>query len=308
MKKIATLSLLLFFVPAVGQAATGDLLFNCTFDGSGSSVSSVVSACGANGFSDPNFTHASVATGGHDGGKYVNWYYPNNGAEIDELFTIPVGRPEITLVYWEKFDKNASVSGNWNVKSTRAYTNSAGSNAYIGAMMSRWGNGQWQQGVFYSGTMTKSSAVTYVTGPPDYANSYCTYSSGNTYNCGNGSYGAVSVLSSPSLRDTAWHKVRIYYKMPSSTTSSDGITTLWIDETQIYSITNMRGTPSGYTTWSNNITHITVHPSDDFFSSAGDKTTFNHGFDDITVYEGYVPPSGTTTLSAPPLSQPSYAR
>jgi len=88
--------------------------------------------------------------------------------------------------------------------------------------------------------------------------------------------------------------------MPSPIGAANGITKLWIDETLIYTLTNIKGPPTGYTPWTNNITYIIVHPSDAFWDSEGAKPPFHHGFDDITAYEGYVQPGDGSSDTTPP--------
>ena len=275
-----------------GFAATGQELFNCTFQ-AGTSVAESVSGCRGVAFQNPNFPHAKlIATGGHDGQRYLSYNWPG-GYEVGDHFSIPVNRPEITLVYWEKYDVPESVAYDWNCKGTRAYTDPNGGSSYIGAIMSRWYDSQWQQGVFGTAKATTTSNVTSVTGGAN----YCTSTGTNTYNCGSGSYGAISVKLPD--RGTTWHKIRAYYKMPTSPTAKDGLTTMWIDEKPIYYLTNISGSPqaSGFIPWTNNISHIVVHPSDNYMDDNG--PTFNHGYDDIVVYEGYVPPGTEITPKKP---------
>lgn len=277
-------------MPCASYAATGDVLFDCTFEGTSTRASQVVTACGAEQWTIDN-TATIVAGAGHNGGKAISWYYPNAGYETGDLFQISnINKREVTLEYWEKFSVNPGNSSIWNVKSSRAYTNVNSGADFIGGMMSLWGGQQWQQGNFGGGTLTTTSAASNVIID---ANAYCT-GSGSTYNCPNG---RASMNWSPGF-GTSWHKVRIYYKAPASVSAADGVTKVWIDDNLIYTISNIKGT----STWSPYITHITIHPSDDFFQGvAGNKFTFNHLYDDVRLYEGYVPPSGggTQSLAAP---------
>ncbi len=260
-------------VNCFGQA----VLWQCTFDEPGATAADVVAKSGAT----PYFKYSipSIVTGGHDGRKAISWYYPNNGGEIGDGFTIYLtNKREITFVYWEKFDVDPSKSSIWNVKSTRAYTNN---DEYIGGLMSLWGGQMWQQGNFGSGRLTTTpNASNVITDPAGYCPG-----PGPIYNCPNG---RLSLNWSPGF-GTSWHKIRIHYKVPSSVSAADGITTLWIDENLIYTLSNIAGT----STWSPYIVFITVHPSDDFFQGGlpGNRFPFHHLYDDMTVYQGYVPPS-----------------
>jgi len=289
MKKMVLL-LSLLFMPCIGHAATGDVLFNCTFEGTGTTASQVVTACGAQQWTIDN-SASIVAGAGHDGGRAISYYYPNAGNEVIDLFQINnINKNEVTIEYWEKFDVNPSNSNVWNVKSTRAYTNVNGGADFMGGMMSLWGGQMWQQGNFGSATMTTTSYANNVVIDPA---GYCT-GSGTSYNCPNGR----TSMNWSSGFGTSWHKVRIYYKVPASVSAADGITKVWIDDNLIYTLNNIKGT----STWSPYISYITFHPSDDFFATSGTKFPFHHLYDDIKLYDGYVPPStggGTLTLSAP---------
>jgi len=80
---------------------------------------------------------------------------------------------------------------------------------------------------------------------------------------------------------TAWRHMREYVKAPTAG-QSDGEVKLWIDDNLIFSVTNanLYNLNNGGST----ITHITVAPVDE------SATAHEHWYDNITVYEGYVPP------------------
>lgn len=291
MKKIVAL-LVYLFLPCISYAATGDVLFNCTFDGPGTTPSQVVTNCGGN--SDGSMDKSSaIVTGGHDGGKALSYYYPNAGAEVVNAFQTPTfNKQELTAVYWEKFDVDPSSSGIMNVKSIRPYV---GPNAgdYMAAIMSAHNNGAWYQSSWASGsgTLTTTSSVNNVVIDPS---AYCT-GSGNNYNCTNG---RLELSWNPGW-GTSWHKVRVYMKTPSNSSTADGITKVWIDDNLIYTLSNIKGN----STWYPYTTYILFHPSDDFFQGvAGTKFAFHHLYDDITVYEGLVLPQSTTAQAPPPPS------
>jgi hypothetical protein len=289
MKKLLLL-LSILFIPSMSHAATGDVLFNCTFDGAGSTPSQVVANCG--GSSDGSMNNSSaIVTGGHDGGKAISYYYPNNGAEVIDAFQTPTfNKQELTVEYWEKFDVDPKSSGIMNVKSMRPYVGSNSSD-YMAAIISAHNNGAWYQSTWAggSGTLTTTSNATNVVID---SSAYCT-GSGTNYNCNNGRL----ELSWTSGWGTSWHKVRVYMKVPSSSSTTDGVTKLWIDDNLIYTLTNIKGN----STWAPYTTYILFHPSDDFFQGiTGNKFTFHHLYDDIKVYEGYVPPSTSGTSLASP--------
>ncbi len=278
---VSTFILGLHVSPSFSQT----VLWQCTFDESGATAAEVVAKSGAT----PYFKYSapSIVAGGHDGRKAISWYYPNSGYEMGDGFQINIAnKPQITFVYWEKFDVDPSKSDIWNVKSTRAYTNVNGGGDFIGALVSLWGGQMWQQGNFGSGKLTvTSNANNVITDPVGYCPG-----SGPIYNCPNG---RLSLNWSPGF-GTSWHKIRIYYKVPSSVSAANGVTMLWIDENLIYTLSNISGLP----TWSPYIVFITVHPSDDFFQGGlpGNRFPFHHLYDDMTVYDGLVPP--TTGISS----------
>jgi len=289
MKKLLLL-LPLLFIQTISNAATGDVLFNCTFDGAGSTPAAVVANSGGYGGSMNN--SATIVTGGHDGGKAVSYYYPNGGSEIIDAFQTPnFNKQELTVEYWEKFDVDPKSSGIMNVKSIRAYVG-PNSSDYMAAIMSAHNNGAWYQSTWASGsgTLTTTSSVTGVVNDPS---AYCT-GSGTNYTCNNG---RLELSWTPGW-GTSWHKVRVYMKVPSSSSAADGITKVWIDDNLIYTLSNIKGN----STWYPYTTYILFHPSDDFFQGgSGTKFAFHHLYDDITVYEGYVPPKASTVsvISAP---------
>lgn len=276
---------------SICQAATGDVLFKCTFDEAGATAGAVVTACGGNpGTMD---SAAQIVSGGHDGGKAVSYYYPNNGGEIVNLFrTAPLNRQEITVDYWEKFDVDPSKSTIWNVKSIRPYIGTGG-NDYFGALISLWSGGMLYQSPMGEGSalLTTTSKVTSVK-LDQYGTDYCS-STGTTseYICPH----VHMALGWTSGLGTSWHRMTMYVKSPSGVNSADGAIKLWIDGTLIYSIVNMPPSSLWTAGWTPTIKTISFHPSDDFFTG-GDATwaamrfPFHHLYDDITVYEGYFPP------------------
>ena len=87
--------------------------------------------------------------------------------------------------------------------------------------------------------------------------------------------------------------MRHYVKAPSSG-QSDGEVKTWVDGKLIYSVTgaNLHSANYGGAT----ITHITVAPVDE------SATPHEHWYDNITIYEGYVPPGDTPVTPSPGLT------
>lgn len=290
MKKIIGLLSLLFFMPCISNAATGDVLFNCKFDGAGSTPAQVWTGCGgSSSFGPLGLSSGSIVSGGHDGGKAISFYYPNSTTPkelYDPMYTPSFNKTELTYTYWEKFDKDPSTSWVWNVKSSRAFLGSG----YMGGFVSAENHGEWMQTFWSPATLTTTSNVTHVKTDADQSG-YCGAGSGSVYPCNNG---RLSLSWSPGF-GTTWHKIRIYLKAPSSSSATDGKNMVWIDDNLIYTLSNI----PRYSTWGATLTNISFHPSDDFLSTGG--FPFHHLYDDITVYEGFVPPSstGTQTLASP---------
>ena len=282
MKKIISLLSVLLFMPCVSQAATGDVLFKCNFDGAGSTAAQVWTGCGGSGsFGYLGLSSGSIVSGGQDGGKAMSFYYPNTTTPnelYDPMSTPSFDKTELTYTYWEKFDVDPKSSWVWNVKSSRAYLGSGG---YMGGFVSAENNGNWMQTFWSPAILTTTTKVTHVVTDADQSG-YCGVGSNGVYPCNT----RLSLSWNPGF-GTDWHKIRIYLKAPSSTTATDGKNMVWIDENLIYTLSNI----PRYSTWGAVFTNISFHPSDDFLSSGG--FPFHHLYDDITVYDGYVPPTSS---------------
>ncbi len=288
----------LLLIPHMSFAAAGDILFRCTFEESGSTPADVVRNCGGNPGTMNN--SSTLVTDGYNGRRALRYYYPNTGGEVIDLFSTPrLNKQEITVDYWEKFDVDPASSGIWNVKSIRPYVGS-GSNDYMAAIMSLHNGAQFYQSSWGgTGTLTTTSEVASVST----SSGYC-LGSGTSYTCPSG---RMELRWKPSW-GTTWHNIRIYIKVPSNNTSADGQTTVWIDGKQIYSLTNLARSSLWSSTWVPYTTHINFHPSDDFFQGiSGTRFSFHHFYDDITVYEGYIPPTNNGIATTPTLSAPTYS-
>ena len=253
--------LALLTIPSPCFSATGDVLFECTFEESGADAAAAVTSCGGNPGSMNDA--ATIVTGGHDGGKAVNYYYPNLGNEVVKSFTTSaLNKNEITITYWEKFNVAPSLSSIWNVKSVRPYIGSGG-NDYFGALLSLWGGGRLYQSPMGGGTatLTIEESVQEVK-LNEYDTDYCDFVSGDTYTC---PYVHMALSWTPGF-GTSWHKIAMYLKVPSSTSSTDGAIKVWIDGVLIYSIANMPPSSLWTSGWTSTIKNVSFHPSDDFFT------------------------------------------
>jgi hypothetical protein len=269
-------------------AATGDVLANCNFESAGTTTQ-VLNGCG---FATLNQSTGSIASGeGWNGSKCYKGYYPANTSDLDSArFWTAIGnKKEITIVYYERFSIPTQSNYGWNFKGVRAKNGDAD---YMGGTVSQWsrdgGDSWFLYGHLGSATLTTTSAVNRVN---TYAG-YCTSTGGSTYSCGN----QLAVEFAPALQfGVSWRKVRFYLKAPTSVTARDGVAKLWIDETLVFTVTNIAGNSSMLPYF----TYVDFRPSDDFFNGYP-KPALYHYYDDITIYEGLVPPQGT--YSAP--SQP----
>jgi len=309
MKKTTALSFLFLLIPTICLAATGDVLFSCNFEGAGSTPAQVWANCG--GGESGSLTTGTISSGsGHDGGKAISFLHPGSVDEVyDPMLTNSINKNEITIVYWERFDIPQSASAIWNTKGIRAW--SANGSGYIGGTTTLWGTGDTLIYHLDGGaTLNTTSAVNYVEGPPAQdgsATGYCRTTAGSTggkpFTCTLGRYAGFRWT--PGY-GTTWHKVRMYIKNPTNAAnnSKDGHIKYWVDETLLATITNI----NGMTTAGSLVGQVSFHPSDGYFGSAGSKPSFHHIYDDITIYEGYVPPTdGGGTFPEPvTLKKPSY--
>lgn len=289
---------ILFSRLAAAYGATGDVLYTCTFE-SGTTPLNAVQACGGNALTTINDV-AQIVTSGHDGGKAISYYYPyttgGSSTSIESPFWTPsINKPDITVEYWEKFDVLESASHSWNIKSIRIYNGSD----FIGGMMSRWtsgdalGNSSWNEG-----HLGLSPAGTLTIGSVDYVNQnagYCTATAApSVFSCPNNQ---MALHLTPDA-GTNWRKIRIYIKSPSTPgTTADGVVMVWVNDQLAYTLSNIIGNA----TMTNLVTGMNFHPSDDYFLG-GTGPTYHHLYDDITVYDGYVPPIADTTAPTTTIS------
>jgi hypothetical protein len=187
------------------------------------------------------------------------------------------GHDEVTIVYYVKLNPGSRSLSNGNVKGVRLYH---GSSAYIFSTMDAHFSYDHYQSVTNALTLQGTDLLTKV----KQNSSYCSSLGNNTYSCPvrydlqfrtkDGSNGYPS---------GKWRKVRYWVKMPSSANSSDGESMLWVDEELIYRTYNVRRRSEG----GNTFTSMTFFPS----CEAGEP--FEHWLDEMTIYEGYVPPDGS---------------
>lgn len=304
-------------IPCFAWGATGDTLFQCDFEGDTGTYTTPktmwTNYCGAaNDFSGNN-TASIITSGGQDGGQALRFSLPaavTDGGGYEPYKTNALTTNSATVVYWERYNVDASVNGNWNCKGVRVLSNGSD---YIGGTVTRWGGNRQMIGHLVgipegSGTMTTTSAISWVAGYPNYDSTtysgYCTdlqslgIVNGNTNSqpltCHLGRYAAFN--GSATNWETTWHKVRLYVKQPTTINASDGVIMYWIDDVLLATISGVNGgnsIPSGV-----QIGQVSFNPQNGFFGNPDPNSpAFYHEYDDIVVYEGYVPPEGPDNVS-----------
>ncbi|NTW27421.1 MAG: hypothetical protein HGA36_03785 [Candidatus Moranbacteria bacterium] len=309
--KIFFLLAIILGLPNFASAAPGDILWQANFDhGTPSDPKSVVLADGGVVWSSLNFNaFTSVpSAGGWDDGSYLHKVHSSaatdyTGSGFSSFHFTP--KSEATFVYWERYQSGTTTL--WNNKGSRVRDTG---NYYYGAIMSQWNlsydscllpgcstigpalymsNDSAGTGGPTSWTLVPTNAVTSI----DANAGYCTFLGNNQYACP----GRVALHwttdggVTENFGENKWHKFRIYSKVPSSNVASDGLIMLWIDDVLVYTLQDISSSLTG----GNLLSHIEFYPSETTDGS------FVHDYDDIVIYEGYVPPSGTDTVppSAP---------
>ena len=256
-------------IPLEAIAATGDILYqNCV----GSSCSGERSKTG--------FTRTVETSGCYTGKCLKLVATPNKdkyGSGSTSIAADINNKKELTVVYYVKFNKDAHDIADANIKGIRPYY--GGSGDYIYATMDAHGSG------FYQSThenffMDVEPVVWEVR--TKYYPQYCQNTSGSTYQCPTRVKFKFTVDGMRGF-GTTWREVRHYIKMPTSASSADGKWKMWIDGTLILSAYDVDRKDAG----GDYFNKVTFYPSSEA------KESFVHWVDDMTIYEGYVPPSGS---------------
>ena len=303
-----------FLTGANANAATGDMLASCDFEGGGSTptASQAVLACAGasleNSSTIMNAWSIIELSGGADGGRYMKVRHPNGVTETAGKFTIDHNNVQgVTYVWWEKFDQ-WPIAGS-NIKGPRPYTTTG---TYIGAVMSahcpgctgpatgRWYVSNWDGGD-HAATVTTTDVVTnmyihYDTCTGTAPTFLCTPNTGQLGSRFEFNWSTDGGTTAEFGTDT-WHKVRMYWKI-NTVGNADGEMRLWLDEQLAVYSTNIQGDGTG-TSPANQITGGTLFSSVALFP-AEDSTAgvdYYHSMDNFVAYEGYVPPSGADTVA-----------
>ena len=267
-----------------GEAMAQNVLFECDFDGPGLTPREVWENCGGTGSAAMNDV-GFISSEGANGSSYE--YHVVGGEGVFAPFSRAVNADPVTIVYYEKFSVWPLASG--NVKSIRQYY--GGSADYLAAIVSAHFNTRWYQSAWDDATLITTDKVDFVVVNVDRSSVYCDDLGDNIYSC---PHGRLRLDWSPGF-GTEWRKIRMYVDMPTTDSSADGEMKIWIDEELLYTLTDIDKKDGGncYTTT------LRFAPSDEA------ATTYNHSYDEIVVYEGYVPPSGDPDTTPPSRSNPS---
>jgi len=281
-------AIIICLVCTQSHAAQGNLLFQCGFDGAGSNPSEVWHNCDPTNTNTPTGTSdwVSIVDQGCVSGKcYKLSATTTYGTYIEPWFPMTFNFPgtatEITTEFYEKFSKNA-ISGS-NIKSARQIHTSNGlEDPYIFAAISAhsvWSGGTdlWQiVGEWTNATATKYSSK---------VNGWLCDNGGETNTC----------ISKNSLHwktthlGTTWKKYRWYLKMPTNSSTSDGELWCWINDELMFKVTKIQN--SGMAV--RDILRLTWEPV------LGTKESVDHYYDEIRIWEGFVPPTGFPTGDIP---------
>lgn len=303
----------IFVLPFFANAATGDVLAFCDFQGGGDAPTASQAVLACTGASLENSSTIMNAwsnielSGGADGGRYMKVRHPNGVTETAGKFTLDHANVQgVTYVWWEKFDQWPITGA--NIKSIRPYTNTG---KYIGAVIAAHcpsctagpENGFWYVATWDGGSQAATFTATDIITMRVH---WSECSGTNPYLCTPGTSTIGSRLEfnwSTDGGETAefgtdtWHKVRMYWKT-NTFGQDDGAMALWFDDQLALSSTNIQadGTgdnPSSEVTGGTLFSSVALFPAED--STAG--VDYYHSIDNFTAYEGYVEPGGADIVA-----------
>jgi len=269
MNKLIVIAFFVFLLSVSAHAAPGDVIITDLHDAAAASnvegKRSIVTYGGA-----PGGTGVAVVLHAPTGNVSAPWTLaiPNGGAK------------EITIVWWERFDVWPIAWSSGGIKSIRPYHGN-GSGDYFGTLISFHGgnsmySSSWRGGVVDFNTL---DVVTDIVVHKYTDDGYPTLISGNTYETVN------KIKWSWEGMGTEWRKMRQWIKMPTNLATADAEAKLWIDNKLHYHLYNATVKDTG--TSVDKITRVAFAPVDE------SATPHEHWYDEITIYEGYVPPDGS---------------
>jgi len=269
-------------------AANGDTIYQCDFE-TGSTVVDALTACGTDDWASQ--TGVSLSSDAHGGSKAYSSPLPS---VVYAPFDVSIPYNSVTAVYWEKYDTADPNPGStvWNVKTTRFYISGAGYYPFMSRHNGDWFTSGWGDNNTTNVNVAATSAVTQIanSGYPISCDQYvgpatCTSTEGKY----EWHWYPIDTRATSGWNDEGWHKVRIYAKVPTTSSATDGEVKVWIDDVLITTVTGIAHTPGQ--TWGTSFELLRFNPSSEFLSGS---YSVNHLYDDMVVYEGYVPPGDET--------------
>ncbi|WP_153304202.1 hypothetical protein [Desulfovermiculus halophilus] len=297
---VLTLFSLILLSPLSSPAEANKVLFSCDFDtGSGDELDRWQSAAASYGLdysTDPR-SERDLAQEGVDGS-----YCARSDARDGHAYTpitihfVDDYPEEVTINYWEKIhvtggDGDLPVAGA-NIKSLRVYNNSDSSTYSIGSILSHHFDSY-----FYSrsGGVSTVEFGDIVYDRKDYSSYYAKSNGDGTYTAigdGENDESHIAVKMSPWVENNKWYNLRVHIKYPSNDSTYDGEYTVWLNDNLVFRATDLK-LVDGHDT---SVKDIRFLPD-----QRGDEGFYQY-LDEITVYEGYVPPNSeeeTSSLPAP---------
>lgn len=189
--------------------------------------------------------------------------------------------PEVTISWMERYDVWPLEWTRGGCKSIRAYNGPSGSH-YLAALMtyheSRANNGIYMSAWEGPARFVPTEHVTRVND----SDAYCPIDHGD------GTHGCNVRLAFEWTTDggatmgmgTSWRRMRMYIGMPTTYDSADGEVRLWIDGELIFTLRDIDMQDEGV----QETTRVRFAPVDE------SGTPHGHWYDEITIYEGLVPP------------------
>ena len=188
---------------------------------------------------------------------------------------------EVTVEWYERYNiwpMTWTLGGN---KSIRPFWG-PGSSDYMHGLISFYGGNEMYTSALDTGIVTPGENVEIWTTPPH--SDSCADLGNGTYDCDVPNHVKLTWEG----MGTNWRKMKMYIKLPSSNSATDGENKLWIDDELIYSIIDVSRSTLGSDP---KVTRFTFAPVDEC------QEAHEHWYDEITVYEGYVPPGGADTVA-----------
>ncbi len=268
--------LMVFISCANLQVQAQEVLFKCDFNGNGTFQEQWEGAGGTT--FENSRARGSIVDGGVNNSKCLKL---DISSSVIASFSAYVNSDPVTIVYWERFDKYPIADA--NIKGVRPYYGPNGGD-YMAATMSQHFNDKFYISTWREAKVFTGANVTAIQKDEN----YCENIGVDTYRCDNG---RVRINWEPGFK-TNWTKVRLYINLPSSPETNDGEIKAWLNEELTLTVTEILGKAD----IGQNTTSILFAPSD------AASESYNHFYDEVTIYQGYVPPEPVGENEPPTIS------